>query len=196
MEKVVLVNEKDKKLGLMGKLEAHQDGGHLHRAVSVLLYRVNGKGVEVLLQKRGKKKPLWPMFWSNTVCTHPRDGESYEACGVRRLREEMGIDVREIKLRFLFKLLYRSSYNEELSEHELDGVLVGEWNGEPRLVKDEVEDCMWLKWEILNGSVKKKPESFSVWLPRIVQDARIQNLFNRERKEVGYGRRYSWTFAG
>jgi isopentenyl-diphosphate delta-isomerase len=66
---VVLVDKNDKVVGYKDKLEAHKNPVPLHRAVSVLIFN-SGKD-KVLIQKRSKNKPTWPLYWSNTVCTHP-----------------------------------------------------------------------------------------------------------------------------
>ncbi|MBI2010496.1 MAG: NUDIX domain-containing protein [Candidatus Chisholmbacteria bacterium] len=194
---VLLVDENDVKVGLMEKRAAHEGVGELHRAISVLIYRPTKFGeLEILLQKRSAKKPLWPRYWADTTSTHPMDGESYETSTVRRLKEEMGISILEKDLQLVFKLRYQARYNKELSENEIDGLLVGQWDGKPELNKNEAEDFSWVAWEKLERETKRSPKDFAVWLPLIVQDERILELFNRERREVGYGRRYSWTFAG
>lgn len=68
-EEVVLINEKDQEMGRMEKMQAHQNGGHLHRAISVLI--LNQKG-EMLLQQRAATKYHCPLLRANTACSHPR----------------------------------------------------------------------------------------------------------------------------
>lgn len=177
MEQVVLVDENDNELGLMDKLEAHRGDGKLHRAVSVLLYRENNGIKELLLQQRSGNKPLWPMFWSNTVCTHPRKNESLIDCATRRLEEEMGIEVDNNELTFIFKLLYQAKYNEKYSEHELDHVFVGRWEGEPNINKQEVNDWKWMKLKDLLDALNKTPEEFTPWLKILMNNkVFLQNL--------------------
>ena len=84
-EKVVLVNEKDEILGLMEKMQAHENG-ILHRAFSVFLF--NSKG-EMLLQKRAAEKYHSPNQWTNACCSHPRVDETYEQAAHRRIKEEL-----------------------------------------------------------------------------------------------------------
>ena len=93
-EKVILVNEKDDQLGLMGKLEAHKKAV-LHRAFSVFIFNKQG---ELLLQQRALDKYHSPGLWTNTCCSHQRDGESNIEAGKRRLFEEMGFscDIEEL----------------------------------------------------------------------------------------------------
>lgn len=168
MEQVVLVDKNDNKIGLMEKLAAHRGGGHLHRAVSVLLYRKKNGKTEVLLQQRGPAKPLWPFFWSNTVCTHPRDGEPSLACAVRRLKEEMGIEVLLDRLTFVTKLLYQAPYTRELSEHELDHVFVGEWDGLVVLNQQEAVAYQWKGWDGLVSDMQKNPSRYTPWFKTLV----------------------------
>lgn len=171
---VVVVDEKDKAIGSMDILAAHQGDGVLHRAISVLLYRKTDRGIELLLQKRSRKKPLWPLFWTNTMCTHPRDGEPYEDSAVRRLREEMGIDYRQEHLLFVFQLLYHARYNLTLSERELDRVYVGQWDGTPHLNPDEAADSLWEEWKEVVSDIKKKPEKYTPWFKQLLANENLQ----------------------
>lgn len=173
VEHVVLVDSNDKKVGLMEKLAAHRGRGTLHRAVSVLLYRKKHDKIEVLLQQRSKNKPLWPLFWSNTVCTHPRDGEAPVDCAVRRLQEEMEISIRSSDIQFLFTLLYQARYNDDLSEHELDHVFVGAWDGDYQTNTDEANDATWMAWEVVKEDVQKNPQNYTPWFLKLTMNVHI-----------------------
>lgn len=178
MEEVILVDEKDNKIGLMEKVAAHRTPGRLHRAISVLLYRKNDGKIEALLQQRGRAKPLWPFFWADTTSTHPRNGESLTACAVRRLKEEMGIEIDEEKLRVVRPLVYAARYNEVFSEREVDHILVGEWNGEPKLNKREAEDYQWIELIKLEKDIDASPQKYAPWFMLIVQDKRLHKTIN------------------
>lgn len=166
---VVLVDSTDHQTGLMEKLDAHRGKGMLHRAVSVLLYRTRHGETEVLLQQRSHKKPLWPLYWSNTVCTHPRNSETPVNCARRRLQEEMGIADVSLKVTFLFTLLYQAKYDETLSEHELDHVFVGEWDGEYFINRDEVDRAKWIKLDDLIDDITIHASIYTPWLIRIIK---------------------------
>ncbi|MCH7951610.1 isopentenyl-diphosphate Delta-isomerase [Patescibacteria group bacterium] len=183
MDEVILVNAKDEELGLMEKLEAHQNSGQLHRAISVLLYRDGQRGKEVLLQKRSRHKLLWPLFWSNTCCTHPRDGEGYVSCGVRRLKEELGITISHDALKTLYRFEYRVRYSDGLGEHELDSVIVGEYSGSARPNPEEVAEVGWIGWRELVRGIVQHPESYAPWFWMIVEREEVKQLF-----EEGNGR--------
>lgn len=179
-EQVVLVDENDKKIGLMDKLEAHRGEGKLHRAISVLLWRMGKAGKEVLLQKRAATKPLWPLFWAETCSTHPRDGEGYEACTVRRLQEEMGIMVREEEIKLVFKLLYHAKYNEEFSERELDAILVGKWDGNANPNLDEVVEWKWISWSDVIMDIKTNPDQYTTWFILLANDPRVRMILGEK----------------
>lgn len=176
-EQVVLIDKNDNKLGLMDKFGAHRNPGKLHRAISVLLWKNSVNGKKVLIQKRSAKKPLWPLFWSDTCSTHPRDGESYESCAIRRLKEEMGIKINEKVLQLVNKMYYQADYNEELSEHELDGLLVGKYEGDYEPNEDEVSDARWVSWEWLIVDLIKNKDNYVPWFQMMIQDEKIKETF-------------------
>ena len=117
-ELVVLVDHEDRQLGTMEKIEAHSKA-LLHRAFSIFIINKNR---ELLLQRRALNKYHSPGLWSNTCCSHQRDGESTLDAGSRRLMEEMGM---KVPLNELFTFIYKASFDNGLTEHELDHVLIG-----------------------------------------------------------------------
>ena len=117
-ESVILVDEKDNQVGLMPKLEAHQKG-LLHRAFSVFIFNSD---YELLLQKRAFSKYHSGGLWTNTCCSHPRDGEDTIDAANRRLYEEMGI---ETSLRKVFDFIYKAELDNNLTENEFDHVFYG-----------------------------------------------------------------------
>ena len=112
-EKVILVDANDIPLGTMEKIEAHKKG-LLHRAFSIFI--VNARG-ELLLQQRALHKYHSPGLWTNTCCSHQREGETTLEAGARRLQEEMGM---QVPLTFLFSFIYNTTFDNGLKEHELD----------------------------------------------------------------------------
>jgi len=85
-EQVILVDELDNPIGLMEKIEAHEKA-LLHRAFSVFVFNDEN---ELMLQQRAADKYHSPLLWTNTCCSHQRDGETNLQAGKRRLQEEMG----------------------------------------------------------------------------------------------------------
>lgn len=162
-EKVVLVTEKDEVLGLMEKMQAHENG-ILHRAFSVFLY--NSKG-EMLLQKRAAEKYHSPNQWTNACCSHPRIEETYEQAAKRRIKEELGIDC-ELEEKFWF--IYKADVGKNLWEHELDHVFVGNYEGEFNLNKEEVAEVRYISLENLNIELENNPENFTEWFKIILEE--------------------------
>lgn len=155
-EQVILVDEKDQQIGLMGKMEAHEKA-LLHRAFSVFI--MNDKG-ELMLQQRAAEKYHSPLLWANTCCSHQRDGESNINAGMRRLQEEMGF-ITELKE--VFSFIYKAPFDNGLTEHELDHVMVGNYNDVPAINKDEVEDYKWMTPEAVKEDMKLQPEIYTAW---------------------------------
>ena len=155
-EKVILVNEKDEQIGLMPKLEAHEKA-LLHRAFSVFIF--NDKN-ELMLQQRAFNKYHSPGLWTNTCCSHQRDGESNLEAGKRRLMEEMGfvVDLKEA-----ISFIYKAPFDNGLTEHEFDHVLLGKYNGEPHINKEEVASWKWMPLEEVKTDIAKHPESYTEW---------------------------------
>jgi isopentenyl-diphosphate delta-isomerase len=162
-ENVILVDTNDQQIGLMPKLEAHQKG-LLHRAFSVFL--MNRKG-EVMLQQRAAHKYHSPLLWTNTCCSHQREGESNLGAAKRRLQEEMGI---EAELKDLFSFVYKAPFDNGLTEHELDHVLHGYYEGEPVINPDEVADWKWMKIEDVKADMAANPDLYTVWFKIIFEE--------------------------
>lgn len=165
---VVLVDQADKVLGQCEKLKAHLEG-HLHRAISVFL--VNAKG-EWLLQRRADHKYHSPGLWSNTCCSHPQPGEDTAEAAAARLMEEMGI---HCALRKAFSFIYRAPFENGLTEHELDHVFIGFWDGEPNPNPEEVSDWRWVPGQRLAEELKHAPEQFTAWV-KVCYERVVQTL--------------------
>ena len=161
-EQVILVNNQDEQIGTMPKMEAHEKA-RLHRAFSVFI--MNDKG-ETMLQQRAAHKYHSPLLWTNTCCSHQRVGETNLEAGKRRLQEEMGFTAN---LRELFSFIYRAPFDNGLTEHELDHVMMGSYNGSPKLNPDEVADYKWMKPEEIQKDIAENPENYTVWFKIIFE---------------------------
>ena len=162
-EKVILVNEKDEPIGLMGKMEAHEKG-LLHRAFSVFVF--NSKQ-EVLLQQRAACKYHSPNLWTNTCCSHPRAGETNQQAGERRLQEEMGL---QVPLQEVFSFIYKAPFDNGLTEHEYDHVLVGYSDAQPQINPEEVASWKWLSLEAIKEDILQAPERYTAWFKIIFEE--------------------------
>jgi isopentenyl-diphosphate delta-isomerase len=157
MDKLVIVDENDKPLGLEEKWKCHAGKGILHRAFSVFVF--NQKG-ELLVHQRSKEKPLWPLYWSNTCCSHPLEDESYEEAGHRRLVAEMGFSC---VLRLVGTFRYQASYQDKGSENEFCAVLVGQYDGEIHPNPQEVADWKWIASQDLREDIAADSDKYTPW---------------------------------
>ncbi|MCH4551301.1 isopentenyl-diphosphate Delta-isomerase [Aestuariibaculum lutulentum] len=167
-EQVILVNENDEPIGLMPKMEAHEKA-LLHRAFSVFIF--NDKN-ELMLQQRAAHKYHSPLLWTNTCCSHQRDGESNLAAGKRRLQEEMGF-VADLKETTSF--IYKAPFDNGLTEHEFDHVMVGYYNDSPKINPDEVEAWKWMPLEAVKEDIAEQPEIYTEWF-KIIFDKFYQHI--------------------
>ena len=156
-ESLVLVDDHDREIGFASKQDCHAGEGTLHRAFSIFIFNADG---ELLLQKRSASKPLWPGYWSNTCCSHPRAGETMEQAVERRLAEELGIRCR---LRFLYKFKYHASYEAVGAEREYCWVYVGHHDGHPNVNLDEIADWRFIDAAGLDVELESTPERFTPW---------------------------------
>jgi len=159
----VLVDENDRQLGVEEKLLTHQKG-LLHRAFSVFIF--NDKD-ELLLQKRANEKYHSAGLWTNTCCSHPQPDESLIAAGERRLMEEIGFTTSVTPI---FSFIYRADLENNLTEYELDHVLIGLYNELPVPNPDEVSECKFISLNDLKADIEQNPEKYTVWLKIILDD--------------------------
>jgi len=137
-EPVILVDETDREIGHLDKALCHAGRGVLHRAFSLLIF--NGDG-ELLLQQRAASKRLWPLYWSNSCCSHPRRAESIESAIYRRLDEELGLSC---PLHFLFKFQYHAQFDAGGAENELCSVYIGRSSARLRINRAEIQAKRWI----------------------------------------------------
>lgn len=167
-EYVVLVDELDNKVGLMEKMEAHINPT-LHRAFSIFIF--NSKN-EMLLQQRALSKYHTPGLWTNTCCSHPRDGESLHDATKRRLQEEMGM---QCELKEAFSFIYKADVMQGLVEHEFDHVFIGTSDDIPIINKDEVESFRYDTVENIKADIERNPQNYTAWF-KIAFDKLLETL--------------------
>jgi isopentenyl-diphosphate Delta-isomerase len=168
-QQVILVNEHDEESGIAGKMEAHRLG-LLHRAFSVFVF--NSKG-EMLLQQRAMDKYHSGGLWTNACCSHPAPGEEISSAASRRLQEEMGFVT---KLEKVFDFIYRTDFDNGLTEHEFDHVFTGEYDGKILSSSREVMDYCFKSMEDIGESLKFHPHMYTAWFRLVFP--RIQNWWN------------------
>lgn len=161
-EQVILVDENNEQIGLMPKMEAHEKAV-LHRAFSVFIFNDNN---ELMLQQRALDKYHSPGLWTNTCCSHQRDGESNIEAGKRRLQEEMGFTTA---LKESISFIYKAPFDNGLTEHEFDHVLLGSYNEAPVINQDEVASWKWATLEDIKVDMALHPHNYTEWFKIIFE---------------------------
>lgn len=155
-ELVILVDENDRQVGLMPKMEAHEKA-LLHRAFSVFVFNDQN---QLMIQRRAAHKYHSPGLWTNTCCSHQREGETNIEAGKRRLMEEMGFTT---SLTENISFIYKAPFDNGLTEHEYDYILLGDYNDEPNINPDEVSEWKWMSLEDIENDMKVHPEQYTEW---------------------------------
>jgi isopentenyl-diphosphate delta-isomerase len=168
-EPLILVDSDDRIIGYESKQACHEGSGILHRAFSVFIFNAAG---EVLLQQRSEQKQLWPGFWSNSCCSHPRQGEEMDEAAQRRLLEELGLDS---ELKYLYRFQYQASFGEAGSENELCSVYIGR-SDDPVVVNvNEISSWRFVSVTDLQNELEQHPDQFTPWFK--MEWSRLQNEF-------------------
>ena len=157
-DRLILVDDTDRDVGQLSKARCHEGKGVLHRAFSLFIFNAAG---ELLIQQRSRSKRLWPLYWSNSCCSHPRSGESMEAATRRRLLEELGL---ACPLRFLFKFQYQAQFDATGSEHELCSVFIGSCSDPVAINREEILAWCWVSPEVIHAELHSdKSARFTPW---------------------------------
>lgn len=157
-ESLILVDDQDQEIGHQDKLSCHAGGGILHRAFSLFIFNEAG---ELLLQQRSTHKQLWPLYWSNSCCSHPRRGETMDTAITRRAQQELGIAT---EFQFLYKFKYQAPYLNIGAEHELCWVFVGRTVISAMQVNEnEIAAWRFISAADLTRELQQNPEQFTPW---------------------------------
>lgn len=168
LEPLILVDANDEEVGFLDKSACHDGNGTLHRAFSLFIFNPQG---ELLIHQRASAKRLWPDYWSNSCCSHPRRGETMDEAVARRLEQELGL---RTELQYLYKFEYRANYHGLGTEHELCSVYSGHTDAEPVINTTEIRDWRWISPTKLRDQLVQESERFTPWFQmefkRIEQD--------------------------
>ncbi len=174
-EPLIVVDRHDKILDYKSKAECHKGNGILHRAFSIFIFNDRH---QLLLQKRSNHKLLWPLFWSNSCCSHPRKGESYEEATIRRLKEELGI---ETSLQYLYKFVYQARFDKIGSEYELCSVYLGKSDQSPVVNPTEIAEWQYIDLAKLDEEIALNPDDYSPWFKMEWHSMRTEYIDRLER---------------
>jgi isopentenyl-diphosphate Delta-isomerase len=172
---LILVDEADQGVGYLSKARCHEGRGVLHRAFSLLIFNASG---ELLIQQRSASKRLWPLYWSNSCCSHPRRIETMEAAVHRRLHEELGL---RCPLQYLFKFQYQAQFDATGAENELCSVFIGRSTDPVKINADEIHAFRWVSPDELQAELAAgHTGNFTPWFRlewlRIWRDHRAEVL--------------------
>jgi isopentenyl-diphosphate delta-isomerase len=155
-ELLIVVDKDDQIIDYKNRLECHKGNGLLHRAFSIFIFK-EGK---VLVPKRSRHKQLWPLYWSNSCCSHPRKGEDLHAAVQRRLVEELGVSAR---LKYLYTFQYQASYRDIGIEKEVCSVYIGTSRDEIAANPWEVAEWKYIAINDLTIDMERHPEKYTPW---------------------------------
>ncbi len=173
---VLLVDDHDNEIGLEEKMKAHQNGGKLHRAISVFVFNKDG---QTMLQQRADTKYHSQGLWTNTCCSHPFKGESTIDAAHRRLEQEMGFDC---EMEEAFSFIYKTEVGNGLTEWEFDHVMFGMYDGEPAPDPGEAKDWKWATMEFLKDDVSRNPDAYTGWVRILLADRTASGKLMRSVK--------------
>jgi isopentenyl-diphosphate delta-isomerase len=175
-EPLILVDSDDNVIGHLDKKACHMGEGKLHRAFSIMIFNSEG---ELLMHTRSKEKPLWPLYRTNSCCSHPRKGETVEDAAQRRLEEELGF---QTPLKKLYTFEYKAHYKDLGTEHEMCTVFLGRYDGEPNPNPTEINTWWWQDVDEIWDDMQERPELYSPWFQMELQT--IREEFSDELQEV------------
>jgi isopentenyl-diphosphate delta-isomerase len=158
-ELVVLLGPSGEAVGVAPKATVHGPKTPLHLAFSCYVFDESGR---VLVTRRAFAKRTWPGLLTNTCCGHPAPGEDFRTAISRRLTEELGLHVQNIRLA-LPTFRYRSVMEDGTVENEICPVLFAEASGAFRINPEEVAEAYWLPWSKFFGDVLSGTLSVSPW---------------------------------
>ncbi len=156
-EELILVDAADSEVGHLNKAACHDGEGILHRAFSVFLFNAAG---ELLLQQRAAGKRLWPEYWSNSCCSHPRKGESMDEATSRRMQQELGTSA---PVEFIYKFSYQAQYDDSGAENELCWVYLGRVGESLRPNGNEIAAIRFVDRDTLNDELARNEAAFTPW---------------------------------
>ena len=177
MEHIVLLDESGNEIGEADKLRAHHSHTPLHRAFSCYIFNQDG---QFLVTQRALSKKVWPGVWTNSVCGHPAPGEAYEDAIVRRAHDELGMDIKDIRL-VLPNYRYVTPAFQGIIENEMCPVFVARQASDVVPNPDEVEAYKWMPWEGYLEALRDHADLYSYWTKEQSALLQTSSIFTKYR---------------
>jgi isopentenyl-diphosphate delta-isomerase len=157
-EMIVLVDDDGTMIGTLPKPLVHHGETPLHRAFSAYLFDDDGR---LLVTRRAEGKQTFPGMWTNTVCGHPGPEEDDAAAIARRARDELGLEVAELRPA-LPGYRYRAEFRGVV-ENEICPVYLGRFRGTPTPDPAEVGEWALLDWAAFRTRQETEGDAWSPW---------------------------------
>ena len=164
-ESVVLLDEDGNDVGTADKVGVHHASTPLHLAFSCYLFDADGA---VLITQRALHKRTFPGVWTNSCCGHPAPGESLEDAVHRRVRQELGLAVEDLRL--VLPGFRYTAEQDGVVENEMCPVFVGTASGVVRPDHEEVEEARWESWHDFRSGVVDGTREVSTWCRKQVDE--------------------------
>ena len=161
-EPILVIDENDNFLREEEKTKCHIGDGILHRAITVMVMDCKGR---YLITKRSSKKMLWPGYWDGSISSHQRKGETDEESVRRRVKEELGVECKEVE--FVLKIRYQSKYEDVGSENEIDYFFLAKGIDGVKPDSDEISKYKFLTLDELKKDMSINRDSYGPWFPLI-----------------------------
>jgi isopentenyl-diphosphate delta-isomerase len=70
----------------------------------------------------------------------------------------------------MFWFVYKAPFDNGLTEHELDHVMIGNYDGDPKINRAEVASYKWMQPEEVKEDMVKRPERYTEWFKIIFKE--------------------------
>lgn len=159
VEEVVLLREDGTGMGTAPKSVVHHTDTPLHLAFSCYVFDEAGR---FLVTQRASHKPTFGGVWTNSACGHPAPGEAIEDAVRRRVEQELGVTLDDLRL-VLPRFRYKAVMDNGVTENEMCPVFVATTKDAVRLDPEEVDDHEWVDWADFRTAVLDGSRAVSSW---------------------------------
>lgn len=174
---VVLLGADGERVGTVPRLEVHTTETPLHLAFSLYAFAADGR---LLITRRALGKRTWAGVWTNSCCGHPRPDEALEEAARRRIGEELGLAVGDVRCA-LPDFAYRATDASGIVENEICPVFVTTLppGAEPVPDPAEVMDWVFADPAAVAAAMAATPFAYSPWAVEQVRELAAAGVLPR-----------------